>query len=224
MIVERRSHREGAMRIAPRLLLASAVALVTSCARGPSREEALAAIRAAQPAIEQTDVIGRVWQDGPPWFSCAEVIAKFSTNADSAAVRDAVGNWKPLVVAGWIVLRDSASGPVAEPGWCTANPTSSGAQAIAAWSVAPGPTFPTGQARRGWTMVVGRKRLAMTTSPRLTGDAEASAPYLVTIAPNASGTAVGAGADTTRFVAALRKDGGGWRMVSSRPATTRSDQ
>jgi hypothetical protein len=221
MIVERRSHRGGLMRIAPRLLLAAAVALVTSCSRGPSRDEALAAIRAAQPAIEQTDVIGRVWQDGPPWFSCAEVIAKFTTNADSAAVRDAVGNWKPLVVAGWIVLRDSASGPVADPGWCTANPTPSGAQAIAAWPAAPGPTFPTGQARRGWSMMVGRKRLVMTGSPRVTGDAEASAAYLVTIAPNATGTAVGADQDTARFVADLRKDGGKWRMVSSRPASTR---
>ena len=69
-----------------RLLITFLLLSLAACARGPSREEALRAIRAAQPALEQTDLIGRVWQDGPPWFSCADVIAKFTTAIDSAAV------------------------------------------------------------------------------------------------------------------------------------------
>ena len=53
------------------------------------------------PGSDTATVFERVWRDGPPWFSCVEVIAKFTTPLDSAVVRDQVGNWKPLVLAGW---------------------------------------------------------------------------------------------------------------------------
>jgi hypothetical protein len=192
------------------------LALFAACGRGPSRAEALAAIRSAQPALERTDVRVRVWQDGPPWFSCAEVRAKYAGPRDSAVVRDQVGNWKSLVAAGWMSLGDSTSGPVADPGWCVATPTPVGAPQVADWTVAPDGPFPTGTARRGWTLVVGRRVLTMAGAPRLTGTDSASAPYLVTLAANAAGIATGAVGDTARYLALLHQDGGTWRMNASR--------
>ncbi|MDB4886201.1 MAG: hypothetical protein JWN79_1639 [Gemmatimonadetes bacterium] len=201
-----------------RRLLLPLLGFLAACSRGPSREEALAAIRAAHPALDTATVRERVWQDGPPWFSCAEVIAKFTTAADSAAVRDQVGNWKPLVVHGWIVLKDSAAGPVADPGWCTVRVTPAGQANVARWTPSPGPAFPTGQARRGWMVVAGRRHLVVPSSPSRAGKDSATAEYLVTVAPNEDGRATGADRDTSRFVAALRREGGAWKVVGSQPA------
>ena len=117
-MMERHSHGVNAMHVRsftlPLACVAAALA-VTACNPAPSRSEALEALRAAAPGIDTTTVFDRVWQDGPPWFSCAEVIAKFASPVDSAAVRDQVGNWRPLVLAGWLVLRDTASGVVSDP-------------------------------------------------------------------------------------------------------------
>jgi hypothetical protein len=196
------------------------LALAASCGRGPSRDDALAAIRAAQPALDGAAVTGRVWQDGPAWFSCAEVRVKLATGVDSATIRDQVGNWKPLVDNGWIVLRDSASGPVADPGWCTARITDAGQPGVARWTISPGPAFPTGQPRRGWTMPVGTRKIVVAATPAANGNDAATAPYLITVATNPDGAAIGADRDTSRFVAELRRVDGRWRVATIRPASS----
>lgn len=188
---------------------------LTSCGRGPTRDEALAAIRAARPGLDTATVYARVWQDGPPWFSCAEVTVKLRTGADSAVVRDQVGNWAALARSGWVVLKDSASGIVADPGWCTLRPTPAGMPNIARWRPAPGPPFPTGHARRGWTMIVGRQRLLVPKGASSGADS-ATAEYALTVAPNPDGVGVGADRDTAWFIAELRKVQGKWQMSSSR--------
>lgn len=204
----------------PRLarVLLIALALFSACSRGPSRDEALAAVRAARPALDSATVIGRVWQDGPPWFSCAEVVAKATKAVDSAAVRDQVGNWKWLAAKGWITLRDSASGPVVDPGFCVATVTPAGAPNIAKWTPLAGTPFPTGQPRRGWTMVAGRQHLLVRSSPRLARPDSATVEYLVTVAAGPDGVAIGADRDTSRFIGTLRRVDGAWRMVASAPA------
>lgn len=209
------------MHFAPRHLLLALALSLSACARGPSRAEALAAIRAAQPTVEGSAVYGRVWQDGPPWFSCAEVLAKVGSVVDSAAVSGRVGNWKPLIVAGWAALRDTARGPVTEPGWCVLKPIGPGEQAIARWTPGRGALFPTGQPRRGWTMLVGRRTVLVPKSPTSTGQGTAAAPYVVALAPNANGVALGANRDTSHFVAQLSKVGGVWTMTSSEPVAGR---
>src|SRR5205085_9426816 len=97
--VERHSQQVGRMKSRPLLLLL--LTLLAACDRRPSGSEALSAIRASSGALDTAPVEGRGWQDGPPWFSCAEVISKLGGRADRAAVHDQVGNWKSLVVAGW---------------------------------------------------------------------------------------------------------------------------
>lgn len=200
----------------PALLLAPL--LLAACSRGPSRSAALAAIRAAQPSLERSSVRVQLWRDGPPWFSCAEVRAKFAGPLDTVAVRDQVGNWQPLLAAGWMTLRDTAAGPVADPGWCVADPTAAGEAAAARWTSAAGGAFPTGTTRRGWSVVVGHPVITMPESPRRIAPDTASATYLVTLAPNADGVATGADRDTARFVARLVMKDGSWRMTSRQPA------
>jgi hypothetical protein len=165
--------------------------------------------------------MGQVWQDGPPWFSCAEVLAKLGTNKDSEAVRRPIGNWKPLIGAGWGILRDSTKGVVADPGWCTLKLTEEGARRAAAWTGAPGDTFPTGDPRRGWTMPVGQRRVALVGSPKATGKDSAAAEFIVTIAPNENGRGTGAAGDTGRFVASLLRSDSGWRVVATRAVARR---
>jgi hypothetical protein len=194
------------------------VALLAGCNRGPSRAEALEAIRGATPALDTSLVFGRVWQDGPPWFSCAEVLAKVGTTRDSAAVRGPVGNWKWLILAGWVVLHDSTQGPVADPGWCTLKLTEEGTRRAAAWTAAAGPLFPTGAPRRGWVVPVGHRRVALVGAPKRTGADSAAADFIVTVAPNENGIGTGAARDTARYVAELLRDGGRWRLAATRPA------
>jgi hypothetical protein len=209
------------MQTAIRRALPMLVALLAGCNRGPSRAEALQAIRGSSPALDTTLVYGRVWQDGPPWFSCAEVLAKAGTNTDSAAVRGPVGNWKWLIVAGWVVLRDSSKGPVADPGWCTMKLTDEGARRAATWTPAPGPLFPTGTPRRGWMVPVGQRRIDLVGTPRRAGRDSAAAEFIVTIAPNENGIGTGAARDTARYVAELLRDDDHWRIVETRPAMPR---
>jgi hypothetical protein len=191
----------------------------TACNPAPSRSEALAALRTAAPAIDTTTVFARVWQDGPPWFSCAEVIAKFTSAVDSAAVRDQVGNWKPLVLTGWLVLRDTAKGVVSDPGWCTGKLSDPASRAAGGWIPIVADTFPTRALRRGWRVPVGVRRLAVTAPPKAAGTDSATVEYVATIAPNANGVAVGADRDTTYAVAVLRKHDGQWRVVGTRLRT-----
>lgn len=201
------------------LILPLLLLVLASCRKGPTRDEALAAIRTARPALDTATIYARVWQDGPPWFSCAEVNVKLGNGVDSAVVRDQVGNWRWLVKSGWVTLKDSASGIVADPGWCTLRPTPAGAPNLARWTPAPGPPFPTGQPRRGWTTIVGRQRVVVPRGPSAGADS-ATADYAVTVAPNTDGVAIGADRDTAWFIAELRKVDGAWRMTSSRPRVT----
>jgi hypothetical protein len=197
------------------VLLLSALALA-ACDRGPSRSEALEALRAATPGIDTSIVYARVWQDGPPWFSCAEVIAKFTSRVDSEAVRDQVGNWKPLVLAGWLVLRDTSKGVVSDPGWCTGKLTDAAARAAGGWIPIVGDSFPTRALRRGWRVPVGTVRLAVTEAPKLVRGGEATVEYVATIAPNANGVAVGADRDSTYAIAELRRRDGRWEVATTR--------
>lgn len=209
-------------KLVPRRAVVVVLALaLAACNRAPNRAEALDAIRRSSPAFDTTVAIGRVWQDGPPWFSCAEVLAKLGTTKDSAAIRGPIGNWKPLIVAGWGILRDSTKGPVADPGWCTLKLTDEGAKRAATWTGAPGDSFPTGVPRRGWTMPVGQRRVSLVGSPRATGKDSAAAEFMVTIAPNENGRGTGAAGDTGRFVASLARGDAGWRVVATRAVARR---
>ena len=191
---------------------------LTACHPGPSRAEALDALKAATPGIDTTTVFARVWQDGPPWFSCAEVIAKLGSPVDSAAVRDQVGNWKPLVVAGWLVLRDTSKGVVSDPGWCTGKLENVSARLMGGWIPIVGDSFPTHALRRGWRVPVGTRRLTVTEAPKSAKAGEATVDYVATIASNPNGVAVGADRDTTFAVAELRqRDDGRWTVVATRP-------
>lgn len=200
------------------------LAFLGACGRGPSRDEARAAILAARPGVEGAPVTGRVWQDGPPWFSCAEVRAKISSGVDSAVVRDQVENWKDLVTTGWATLRDTSHGVVVDPGWCVLRLTPAGAASLGRWTASPGPAFPAGQPRRGWTTVVGRRAVVVDESPRRLDDASAVAEYLLVTTPNEDGQAVNAARDTARFNATLRRVDGRWRVASIAPAPSRTSR
>lgn len=207
-------------RATRRLALIAGTVTLLACDRAPSRAEALEALRATMPGIDTTVVFARVWQDGPPWFSCAEVIAKLRSPLDSAVVRDQVGNWKHLVVAGWLVLRDTASGPVSDPGWCTGKLADVGARLRDGWIPIAGDTLPTGTPRRGWRVPVGTRRLVVTAPPKATDRDAATVEYAATVAANPSGVAVGADRDTTYAVAELRKRDGRWTVAATRVAAT----
>ena len=192
------------------LLIAAFAWTVTACDRAPSREVTLAALRANAPGLDTTIVHVRVWQDGPPWFACSEVIAKFTSPVDAAVVRNEVGNWKPLVVSGWLVLRDSAAGVVSDPGWCTAKLAGPSAAAAVAWVPIVGDSFPTGGRRRGWRVPVGTRKLAVVASPTSSARDIATAEYVTTIASNANGAAMGADRDSIFGTAFMRRVDGRW--------------
>lgn len=183
--------------------------LACACARAPGEDEARRAIVAAKPALDSAVVSARVWEDGPPWFSCAEILAKLGTNADSAVVQGQLANWRPLVQSGWIVLRDTAQGVVSDPGWCSARLTAAGATGATSWRSVQGPEFPTGSARRGWTTEIGRHRVLVAKRTGITRDS-ARVEFDVIVVPNASGTAMRADRDTIRYVATMIRRDGRW--------------
>jgi hypothetical protein len=199
-----------------RFLIVMVGALLSACNPAPSRSEALDAIKAASPGSDTATVFVRVWRDGPPWFSCAEVIAKFTSPVDSAIVRDQVGNWKPLVLAGWLVLRDTASGVVADPGWCVGKLADSTARRAGGWIPILGDSFPTRSLRRGWRVPVGTRRLEVIEAPRASHRDSATTEYVVTVAPNANGVATGADRDSTFAEAQLVRRDGRWRVLTTR--------
>ena len=190
--------------------------LLVGCRRAPSRDAALEALIRSPLSHDTTTVVRRVWEDGPPWFSCAEVIAKFDGHADTAVVRDQVGNWRPLVLAGWLVLRDTSAGVVADPGWCAARLTDLARLNARGWIAIEREQFPTGRPRRGWTVPVGHQRIGVVDRPVLTGRDTASASYVVTVAANVNGTAMGAARDSVHREATLVRSDQGWRVIGVR--------
>jgi hypothetical protein len=210
---------QGAMHLrtftVPLVLCAGAL-VITACNSAPSHSEALAALRAAAPGIDTTVAYVRVWQDGPPWFSCAEVIAKFGTAIDAPVVRDQVGNWKPLVLAGWLVLRDTTRGIVSDPGWCAGKLADEPARLAGGWIPIVGDSLPTRSLRRGWRVPVGTRRLAVLAPPKAVERDVAVVEYVSTIAANANGAATGADRDSTVAIADLRRVDGRWRVVATR--------
>ena len=199
-----------------RPLILTAAALLSACNPAPSRSEALEAIKASSPGSDTAMIFERVWRDGPPWFSCAEVIAKFTSPVDSAVVRDQVGNWKPLVLAGWLVLRDTASGVVSDPGWCVGKLADSTARRTGGWIPIQGDSFPTRTLRRGWRVPVGTRRIEVIESPKASHRDSATARFVVTVAANANGVAVGADRDSTFAEARLVRRSGMWRVLGTR--------
>jgi hypothetical protein len=196
-----------------------ATLLLAGCRRAPSRRAALAALERSPLSHDTATVYRRVWVDGPPWFSCAEVIAKFDGHADSAVVRDQVGNWRPLVVAGWLILRDTSAGVVVDPGWCSARLTEQGKTVARGWIEVKRDSFPTGQARRGWTVPVGRQHLTVTERPALVGKDTANVEYVESVATNPSGAAMAADRDSVYREALLVKSDAGWRVIRVRDAS-----
>jgi hypothetical protein len=195
------------------LLAISILATFAACSGAPSRSEALAAIRAASPGVDTTTAFARVWQDGPAWFSCAEVLAKIGSRSDAQVVYDQVGNWRPLVVSGWLVLRDTAHGIVSDPGWCAGKLEDEEARRAGGWVPIVGDSFPTGDARRGWRVPIGRPQFAVTSSPARIGTDSATVEYVETIQTNANGAAMAADRDSAFSEALLRRVEGRWRVA-----------
>jgi hypothetical protein len=195
-----------------RLLLITIV-LSSACGRAPNSSEALSLLRTAEPALDSGSVTRRVWADGPPWFSCAEVLAKVRTNVDSAVIRGPLGNWRPLVLAKWVTLRDTTKGPVTDPGWCRASLRDSVVRISNGWRPVTGQTLPTGDPRLGWDVPAGTRRLVVRKGARRVGEDSATVEYLLAVRPNANGIGLGADQDTTRRRALLVKAGGEWRAV-----------
>jgi hypothetical protein len=199
------------------VLLAALTA--ASCRRAPSRRAALDALERSPLSHDTATVYRRVWKDGPPWFSCAEVIAKFDGHADTAAVRDQVGNWRPLVVSGWLILRDTSAGVVVDPGWCSARLTDSGQVNARGWIEIERDSFPTGDARRGWTVPVGHQHLTVTERPERAGKDTARVEYIESVATNPSGAAMAVDRDSVHREALLVKSEAGWRVIRVRDAS-----
>lgn len=189
--------------------------LPTACRRAPSAAEALAALRLANPAQDTATAVARVWADGPPWFSCAEVIAKLRAKTDSAVVRDQVGNWRPLLLADWVALRDTAARTVVDPGWCAARLLDEAARAAGGWRPIVGDSLPSGGVRRGWDVPAGRRRIVVREEPRTVGRDSASVDYVLTIAPNENGVALRSAQESVRHRALLIKEEGRWRVLDA---------
>jgi hypothetical protein len=200
----------------PALLLLLICAFFSACRRAPSAEEAEGLLRASNPALDTATVVVRVWADGPPWFSCAEVIAKFRAAADSQVVRSQVGNWRALVLADWVSLRDTTHGHVVEPGWCAATLRDSTARLSGGWAPVRGDSLPTGTFRRGWDVPAGRQKVVVHDAPEAVGKDSVRVNYVLTVAPNQNGVALQSDRDSTRHQALLTREDGRWRVHDSR--------
>lgn len=214
LVTERTSHYESAM--SRRIPLFLTFVAMTACGRAPSRAEAHDVLRAAKPALDSTTAAVTVWQDGPPWFSCAEVMAKLGARADSAVIRNQIGNWRTLVLADWMILRDTVAGTVVEPGWCVATLRDARTRLAGGWQPVLGDSLPSGLQRRGWRVPAGRQRVVVKEAPRQIGRDSVMVDYLLTIAPNANGIALGANRDSVRQQALFAREDGKWVVVSWR--------
>ena len=199
--------------MSPSRFLLLTIALTSACSRAPSSSESLTLLRAAAPALDSGRVTSRVWADGPPWFSCAEVLAKVKTTTDSAVIRGPLGNWRPLVLAKWVTLRDTSKGPVTDPGWCRVTLRDSSTRVATGWTPITGPALPSGDARFGWDVPAGTRRLVVRKGAKTVGQDSAAVEYLLAVQPNANGVGLGADQDTTRRRALLVRQGGEWRAV-----------
>jgi hypothetical protein len=197
----------------PRLRSLAALALLTAvgCNQRPSRDDALAAFHRARPGFDSSAATIRVWADGPPWFSCAEVLAKLKGPADHAVIRDQLGSWRPLVLAEWVTLRDTAAGRVVEPGWCTAT-LRDDKKLAPGWREVSGDSLASGGLRRGWDVQVGTTRVVVPKRTTLVGKDSARAVYVFTIAPNTNGVATGAEHESSEHAALLTRVDGQWRL------------
>jgi len=214
MIARTRWARPARTRLDTQTLAVVVLAvLMTGCRGAPSRREAVEALERSPLSHDTSTIYRRVWKDGPPWFSCAEVIAKFDGHADTAAVRDQVGNWRPLVVSAWLILRDTSAGVVSDPGWCTAHLTDQGEMNARGWIAVERDSFPTGRPRLGWTVPVGHQHLGVTERPILVGKDTATVQYVETVSPNLSGAAMAADRDSVHREALMVKSDAGWRVV-----------
>jgi hypothetical protein len=119
------------------------------------------------------------------------------------------------VVAGWLVLRDTARGVVSDPGWCAGKLADEPARRAGGWVPIVGDSFPTGDARRGWRVPIGHRRLAVTSAPVRVGADSATVEYVMTVQTNVNGSALAADRDSTRLVALLRRVDGRWRVAST---------
>ena len=99
---------------------------------------------------------------------------------------------------------DTAAGRVTDPGWCQLTLHDEATRISQGWRSILGDTLPTGQRRRGWDAPAGKRRLAIEGAPRPLGGDSAEVRYLLTIAPNASGLALGANGDTVRSIGETR--------------------
>jgi hypothetical protein len=193
-----------------RILPAFPLILALACNRTPNRDEALRILRTANTALDSAVTVTTVWKDGPPWFSCAEVIAKLHASADSAVVRKRVGNWRPLVLAEWMTLRDTAAGRVVEPGWCAATLRDSTARLARGWTPILGDSVPSGSRRRGWRVETGRQRVVVNNRPRNVGRDSVAVDYVLTVEPNENGVALQSDKDSVRQRALFRREEGRW--------------
>lgn len=199
--------------VRPTRWLLTTLLLFSACRRAPSSSEALALLRTAEPALDSATIVQRVWADGPPWFSCAEVLAKVRTNTDSAQVRGQLANWRPLVLAKWVTLRDTTKGPVTDPGWCRVTLRDSMVRVSNGWRPVTGSPLPTGDPRLGWDVPAGKRRLLVRHGAHRLGTDSAVVDYLLAVQPNANGVGLGADQDTARHRALLVKSDGEWRAV-----------
>ena len=198
----------------PSRLLLITTLLTSACRHTPNSSEALTLLRTAAPALDSGSVTTRVWADGPPWFSCAEVLAKVRTNTDSAVIRGQLANWRPLVLAKWVTLRDTSKGPITDPGWCRATLRDSAIRATNGWKLVTGTPLPTGDARLGWDVPAGTRRLVVRQGAKSLGTDSATVDYLLAVQANANGVGLGTDQDTTRRRALLVKESGEWRAVN----------
>jgi hypothetical protein len=83
-------------------------------------------------------------------------------------------------------------------------------------------SFPTGHPRRGWTVPIGRQKLAVTERPQRVGKDTARVEYVETVAPNVNGSAMAADRDSMRREALMVKSDAGWRVIRVQ-APVRSD-
>ena len=184
--------------------------MLTACHAAPSRHEAAAAVQSAWTSKDSTAIV-RVWADGPPWFSCREVTAKLGSKKDRSAMQ-ALKPWRTLVVADWLRLRDTSAGPVVEPGWCVGALRDSAALMNNGWHPITGGMLPSGGARRGWDVHAGQRNVEVVERPKPLGGDSARVTYIVTIAVNENGRALGVAHDTTRGIAVVARVYGEWRL------------
>ena len=193
-----------------RLLVLLVFMLCSACRAVPNRREAAAAVQSGWTSKDSVAIV-RVWADGPPWFSCSEVTAKLGSRKDRAVVGDALRPWRTLVLADWMRLHDTSSGPVVEPGWCVGALRDSATRTQNGWRAIAGAAMPTGDARRGWDVHAGERKVEVVERPKPLGGDSARVTYIITIAPNENGRALGVGNDTTRGIAVVSRIDGEWR-------------